>query len=78
MEEHISIKLDEEIGIFLRCVKARRLSDNLHRVVIDYIRHECTQNGNELPEFIPYFLLDVGILFDFLGIVEKHANQPHA
>lgn len=63
----LTAKLQEAVIDFLNYHPAKRLSKNLRRLLIEYLRHQGTMESIYLPET----LRDLEGLFDLLDVVEE-------
>jgi hypothetical protein len=66
-EPALTAKLREAVIDFLNYHPAKRLSKNLRRLLIEYLRHQGAMESIYLPET----LKDLEGLFDLLDVVEE-------
>jgi len=69
----ISQPLQEEFSDFISNVPASRLKQNMIRVLLTYLSHECPTG---LPEFMDDHFIDLVFLFDFLDNIETGSTKP--
>ena len=67
--------IEEEFNDFLSSVPAMRLKQNMAKVLLVYLQHECSGG---LPDFMDDFLTDLMGLFDLLDAIERGGRWPAA
>ena len=65
----------KEFEVFITCVSAKRLSRDLRRVLLAFLRCSYNNDERELPEFTGIFLLEIDILFDLLEVIDENCDQ---